>query len=260
MRSQENVQQVMTQMVQMQQQNDPKLVEELQESHQKIAQMEQDREMAADPKHHDELTRQRYIEFCSKLKDLAQVPKTPNPSIAIVGRSGVGKSSLINFCARSQVAEVGNTECTMVISKKFISDAGVEYYDVPGENDARSYTNLEYIMGICAMHVIIIAYTTRVDSVLNLVRLVKGCGIPFMVVRNKCDEIRVQKKQKEQGMTIDQVREEAFNEEQSRLNEQFGDVPLFFVAADPESDDGGAWKKGLDDVRARIEGILGGKS
>merc|ERR1711907_720772 len=84
------------------------------------------------------------------------------------------------------------------------------------------------------MHFIIVAYADRVDSVLNLVKLVKACGIPFVVVRNKADNIRLNPKQKGENKSLDEVIEAAQREEHDELSKEVGgELQLVYVAADP---------------------------
>merc|ERR1711939_275669 len=110
------------------------------------------------------------------------------PSVAVVGRSGVGKSSLINEFAGGYVTDVGDIDTTKKIWKVFESTS-TEFWDVPGQSDTYAIANLKRILQIKAMHLILIVYTDRVEHVINLEKMVKACKVPHIVVRNKIDQI-----------------------------------------------------------------------
>ena len=66
-----------------------------------------------------------------KLKEDLENFKNAKIKCGIIGRSGTGKSSLINAIAGEEVAEVGEIETTMNI-KEPIEHGGLLFYDLPG--------------------------------------------------------------------------------------------------------------------------------
>lgn len=66
-----------------------------------------------------------------KLKEDLESFKNAKIKCGIIGRSGTGKSSLINAIAGEEVAEVGEIETTMNV-KEPIEHGGLLFYDLPG--------------------------------------------------------------------------------------------------------------------------------
>merc|ERR1719277_602347 len=112
-------------------------------------------------------------------------------------------------------------------------------------------------MELCTMHFIIVAYETRVRSSLNLVKLVKACGIPYLVVRNKCDKTKLNDKQKAEGKSLEEEIEASKRTEQEELTEEVGEgLPVFFVAADAPASKQATWGPHLAKLKETIEGFL----
>ena len=66
-----------------------------------------------------------------KLKSDLDQFETAKIKCGIIGRSGVGKSSLINAIVGEHIAEVGEVETTMEVGKP-IEHRGLNFYDLPG--------------------------------------------------------------------------------------------------------------------------------
>lgn len=70
-------------------------------------------------------------EVLKKFKDELDAFHKTKVKCGIIGRSGTGKSSLINAIVGEEVAKVGEVETTMEIGKPY-EHKGLVFYDLPG--------------------------------------------------------------------------------------------------------------------------------
>lgn len=106
----------------------------------------------------------------------------------IIGRSGTGKSSLINAIVGEEVSAVGETETTMEISKP-IEHNGLIFYDLPGCSTI-NFPLETYVekMGISNFDCVIIVTADRFyEDDLNLIDQIFEKKIPIFTVRTKID-------------------------------------------------------------------------
>jgi len=174
-------------------------------------------ESAGDPEKYEEIQVEIFQNFCDKVESMPDAVKTVKPSVAVMGPSGVGKSSLINALVGKDVTPVGIVETTMDVTKCYES-AKTEFWDVPGQNEERSYANLRTIMAIKEMHLIIMVYNTRVDHVVKTERMVKACKVPYVVVRNKIDMDLNEEEAKKNGFaSAGEYLQKAYEKEKKKL-------------------------------------------
>jgi GTP-binding protein len=77
-------------------------------------------------------------DFIKSVADVKQIPKEPYPHIAIVGRSNVGKSSLINFMVnRKKLAMVSSTPGKTALLNFYLINDTFYLVDFPGYGYAR---------------------------------------------------------------------------------------------------------------------------
>lgn len=129
----------------------------------------------------------RFCELAKESSTLNKVPKMKKASLAFLGPSGVGKSTLINALAGREVAETDVLECTQNISMVHASEQ-FDMYDVPGNRDERAdFYNLDHLHKLKSLHVILVVYESRFEHVLNVTKLLKALSLPMVLVRNKCN-------------------------------------------------------------------------
>lgn len=143
-----------------------------------------------DPADPDRLVRkekENFERFCELAREAAKdVPKFKKASLAVLGPSGVGKSSIINAFAGRTVAETDVIECTQEIGLVHATEK-YDMYDVPGNRDERKdFYNIDNLLKFTALHLIMVVYTDRFEHVLSVTKLLKALDIPIVFVRNKC--------------------------------------------------------------------------
>lgn len=107
----------------------------------------------------------------------------------IIGRSGTGKSSLMNAIAGEKISEVGEVETTMDISKPF-EHKGLMFYDLPGSS-TQNFPKETYIQktGIKNFDCVILVTSDRFyEDDLYLIKEVSKINVPVFSVRNKIDQ------------------------------------------------------------------------
>ena len=141
-------------------------------------------------------------EFKCSSERISQVPKDDLKDIAFIGRSNVGKSSLINMLtARAGLAKVSGTPGkTRLINHFRINDAWY-LVDLPGYGYARvsksergEFSKLitDYVFRSEKMHFLFVLVDSRLEPQaidLRFIRLLGEHGIPFGIVFTKCDKL-----------------------------------------------------------------------
>lgn len=142
----------------------------------------------------------KYLYSGIKLKDL---PISEIPEIAVVGRSNVGKSSLINFLAgQKRLAFVSQTPGrTQAIN--IFAEIHEKFYiaDLPGYGFAKSSREVssqwaeniqEYFKkrkNICGVFFLVDVRRKVTEEDINLAEWFKSLGIRVLVVQTKCDKV-----------------------------------------------------------------------
>jgi len=135
-----------------------------------------------------------------------QYPQTTRPEVAFVGRSNVGKSSMINaLCNRKGIARVGQTPGkTRVINFYTVNDE-IYLVDLPGYGYAkaskslkRSWNNFtDYYLNhreqlVLIVSLIDIRHKPTKDDI-NMVNWLKENDFPFVICGVKTDKLSRQK-------------------------------------------------------------------
>ena len=138
---------------------------------------------------------------CSSQK-LSQCPADNRHEFAFIGRSNVGKSSLINMLTDSpSLAKVSSTPGKTKLINHFLINGNWYLVDLPGYGYARvskserrefSKLILDYVLERKQMHVLFVLVDSRLEPQkidLDFINLLGEHGIPFGIVFTKCDKL-----------------------------------------------------------------------
>lgn len=138
---------------------------------------------------------------CSSAK-LAQVPSDTLPDFAFIGRSNVGKSSLINaLTGRGGLAKVSGTPGKTRLVNHFLINGNWYLVDLPGYGYARTSKSqreefskliLDYVLKCERMHFLFVLVDSRLEPQaidLRFIRMLGEHGIPFGIVFTKTDKL-----------------------------------------------------------------------
>ena len=142
-----------------------------------------------------------HAEFLKGAVELSQFPEGNTPEVAMIGRSNVGKSSLINAIVRhGSLARISNTPGKTQEINFFTTDAGFTLVDLPGYGYAKvSKTQREqfselirsYLFNRSNLAVTFILVDSRHEPMaidLAMIEELEFAGKPFVVVLTKCDK------------------------------------------------------------------------
>ena len=140
--------------------------------------------------------------FQSSYPDLASCPKSAVPEFALIGRSNVGKSSLINMLTRSEgLAKVSQTPGKTQLINFFTINNTWTMVDLPGYGyakvgkTARSAFSafvsdyLEHRPNLHGTFVLIDSRLTPQSLDLEFLSWMVGCGLAFILVFTKTDKL-----------------------------------------------------------------------
>uniref|UniRef100_A0A7C4NVR6 Probable GTP-binding protein EngB n=1 Tax=Thermodesulfobacterium geofontis TaxID=1295609 RepID=A0A7C4NVR6_9BACT len=142
----------------------------------------------------------KHIEFVKSIYDLKDLPPPEFPEIAFLGRSNVGKSSLINaILNRKNVARVSSTPGFTKAINFFRIDYQFYLVDLPGYGFAKAPAELQkkwkylvegYLTAPRDFRLLVLIFDIRrtPDKLdINLVEFVKYIKKTFCIVLNKID-------------------------------------------------------------------------
>ena len=152
-------------------------------------------------------------------------PQTGLPEMAFVGRSNVGKSSLINMLAgRKRLARISRTPGKTQEFNYYLVNDGCYLVDLPGYGYAKvARTRRQKWLGLieryltqradlCTAVLLIDARHPPTESDMDMVSLLRACELPWLAVLSKADKLsatqrsrslaRVRKAFHAQGLSI----------------------------------------------------------
>ena len=149
------------------------------------------------------------IKFVGSFETVKSLPNTQFTEFAFIGRSNVGKSSLINAILGTSVARTSNAPGRTQCLNLFNLDDRVMIVDLPGyeyanvsKTDAMRWLNRleEYLINRRQLKRLFILIDSRIgarDSDLDLMDFCDRNAIPYQIVYTKKDKKIREEKQKE---------------------------------------------------------------
>lgn len=189
-------------------------------------------------------------QFKCSSERISQVPKDSLKDIAFIGRSNVGKSSLINILTRHKgLAKVSATPGKTKLINHFLINNDWYLVDLPGYGYARTSKKergafakiiLDYVFKCEKMHYLFVLVDSRLEPQkidLEFIEMLGQGGVPFALIFTKCDK---------QSATQTQRAVTAYKK---RLAEQWEEMPPMLLSS---SENG----QGRDEIVAFVEKIL----
>ncbi len=151
--------------------------------------------------------RYEQVRYLASYGTVEQLPQSKAPEVSFVGRSNVGKSSLINklFNRKSLAKVSGKPGKTANIN--FFEADGIHFVDLPGYGFAqRSQAEKQrwadlidaYFTSERSHNLVIALVDIRLDAQaldLQMIDYLKGAGLPFIIALTKADKLSRQKQQ-----------------------------------------------------------------
>lgn len=142
-------------------------------------------------------------EFVISSTDIKQCPKPDKPEYAFIGRSNVGKSSLINMLTfRKKLAKISSTPGKTILINHFIVNKSWYLVDLPGYGYAkRSKTERhkwekmirKYILNRTSMLTLFVLIDSRIEPQqidLDFIDWLGISNIPFVLTFTKADKLK----------------------------------------------------------------------
>ncbi len=183
---------------------------------------------------------------------LSQIPDHGKPEFAFIGRSNVGKSSLINMLSESKVAKVSATPGKTKLINHFLVDERWWLVDLPGYGYARTSQTVrrefstlitDYVTKAKGLHFLFVLVDSRHEPLkidLDFMQLLGREGVPFGVVFTKADK-------QSQRMTNKNI--ETYRQ---TLLQWWEELPPMFLTSSEK-------RLGREEILAFVEGCLSAK-
>ena len=186
---------------------------------------------------------------CSSEK-ISQVPKDNLPDIAFIGRSNVGKSSLINMLTQHKgLAKVSATPGKTRLINHFTINNSWYLVDLPGYGYARtskstrgSFAKIitDYVFKCEKMHFLFVLVDSRLEPQkidLEFIEQLGMNGVPFGIIYTKADKLSKTQLQRSVAAY------------QKALSEQWEELPPMFTSSSEKG-------VGREEIVGYIENIL----
>ena len=140
---------------------------------------------------------------------ISQVPKDDLKDIAFIGRSNVGKSSLVNMLTGNKgLAKVSGTPGKTKLINHFVINDSWYLVDLPGYGYARvskstrgefSKLILDYVLKCEKMHFLFVLVDSRLEPQtidLKFIEMLGQNGVPFGIIFTKTDKLSATQRKK----------------------------------------------------------------
>jgi len=191
-------------------------------------------------------------EFRCSSERISQVPKDDLRDIAFIGRSNVGKSSLINMLTnRTGLAKVSGTPGKTRLVNHFCIDRAWYLVDLPGYGYARTsktqrgeFSKLitDYVLRCEKLHFLFVLVDIRLEPQkidLRFIEMLGQNGVPFGIIFTKADKLSPTQARR----SVERFR--------GALAEQWEEFPPMFVSSSAKG-------AGREEILAFIGQCLGG--
>ncbi|MBC2604542.1 ribosome biogenesis GTP-binding protein YihA/YsxC [Pelagicoccus albus] len=142
-------------------------------------------------------------EFLTSATDLAACPRSNLPEVAFIGRSNVGKSSLVNMLTKQKgLAKVSKKPGATKMINFFTMNNWWNLVDLPGYGYAQvskgkqsdfNEAVSEYLMGRPQLKLICALVDARAEPLeldLGFLNWLEDCPVPHVIVLTKTDEVK----------------------------------------------------------------------
>ena len=181
---------------------------------------------------------------------ISQVPKDTLPDIAFIGRSNVGKSSLINMLTQHKgLAKISATPGKTRLINHFTINDSWYLVDLPGYGYARtskstrgSFAKIitDYVFKFEKMHFLFVLVDSRLEPQkidLEFIEQLGMGGVPFGIIFTKADKLSKTQLQR------------SISTYQQTLLQQWEELPPMFASSSEKG-------TGRDEIVSYIESIL----
>ena len=171
-------------------------------------------------------------QFVCSSERLSQLPKDSLPEFAFIGRSNVGKSSLVNMLTgRSGLAKVSGTPGKTRLINHFRINDSWYLVDLPGYGYARTSKTqrdefakiiTDYVLRCERMHFLFVLVDIRLEPQkidLRFIEMLGENGIPFGIIFTKADKLSKTQREK----SVERFR--------TALAQQWEELPPMFVTS-----------------------------
>src|SRR5215212_1724633 len=192
------------------------------------------------------------VRFTGSYTSMDKLPKDGKPEVAFIGRSNVGKSSLINMLTGKKIAKNSSTPGKTQTINHFIIDEAWYLVDLPGYGYAKvskdqraKWENMisTYLRKREELYCIFVLIDSRVPpqkSALDFITMLGGNGLPVGLILTKADKLKPAELQ---------TNTKAFFDE---MMKQWEELPPYFITSAEK-------KTGKEDVLSYLHEITAEK-